>query len=416
MIRHLLKLVWKRKRSSSLLTLEILISFLVLFGVGMLAATGILRWRKPLGFDYSNVWAANISIPQLEDPTSTSETSSAGWEERTRARRASEAPLRANLDRIMRELRTMPQIESVAATGAPAFSGSTWESNTTFEGRQIRMNRDSVTDDYAQVMRIKLVRGRWFNAEDDAANLAPLVIDTDLAKAMFPDRDALGQKFSFDEGNDFRIVGIIEPFRKRGEFSEDKVQMAFDRVSLNGWRGEMPRAFVIRVKPGTPPEFEEALTAQLHALAPDYGIRIRHMDAMRRNSNRDFIAPMAIGVIVSTFLIFMVALGLSGVLWQNVTRRRREIGLRRALGATGSNVHRQILIEVALLATLAVVVGVVIVAQLPILGIFKLVTPAAYAVGIATALATIYALTLVCGLYPSWLAGRVQPAEALHYE
>ena len=416
MIRHLLKLVWKRKRSSALLTLEILISFLVLFGVGMLAATGILRYRKPLGFDYQNVWVANVSIPQLENPTSTSETGKTGWEERMRARRAPEAPFRADFDRIMRELRAMPQIEAVAGTGAPAYSGSTWESTTDFEGRQIRMIRDSVTDGYDKVMRAKLVRGRWFNAADDAANVPPMVIDTDLAKAMFPDRDALGQKFTFDEGNDYRIVGIVEPFRKRGEFSEEKVQMAFDRVSLTGWRGEMPRALVIRVRPGTPPEFEEALTAQLHSLAPDYRIRIRHMDAMRRAMNQEFLAPMTLGVIVGAFLIFMVALGLSGVLWQNVTRRRREIGLRRALGATGSSVHRQILIEVALLATFAVIVGVVVVAQLPILGIFKVVSPSAYAIGIAAALATIYALTLVCGLYPSWLAGRIQPAEALHYE
>jgi putative ABC transport system permease protein len=114
--------------------------------------------------------------------------------------------------------------------------------------------------------------------------------------------------------------------------------------------------------------------------------------------------------------MIMVALGLSGVLWQNVTRRTRELGLRRALGATGGSVHRQIIAEVALLTTLAVIIGVVIVAQLPILGLFKLVTPSSYTIGIVGALATIYGLTLLCGLYPSWLAGRVQPAQALHYE
>lgn len=416
MIRHLLKLVWKRKRASALLTLEILISFLVLFGVGMLVATGILRYRKPLGFQYDNVWVASFTFPQMENPPSLATTSEESWEVRTRARRAPEAPLRADLDRVMRELRTLPQVEAVAAAGAPAYSGSTWDSSTDFEGHPVHMIRDSVSDGYDKVMRTKLVSGRWFTQEDDAATLQPMVIDSDLAKQMFPGRDALGQKFHFDEGNDYRIIGVIEPFRKRGEFSEDKVQMAFDRVALNGWRGEMPQNLVIRIKPGTPADFEESLTATLRTLTPNYRVRIRHMDAMRRSTNREFFAPMIMGVIVSAFLIGMVALGLSGVLWQNVTRRRREIGLRRALGATGSSVHRQILIEVALLATLAVIVGVIVVAQLPILGIFKLVTPLAYGVGLAAALATIYALTLVCGLYPSVLAGRIQPAEALHYE
>jgi ABC-type antimicrobial peptide transport system permease subunit len=57
-----------------------------------------------------------------------------------------------------------------------------------------------------------------------------------------------------------------------------------------------------------------------------------------------------------------------------------------------------------------------VVAQLPLLGVFKIVSPPAFTIGFAGALATIYGLTLLCGLYPSWLAGRVQPAQALHYE
>jgi putative ABC transport system permease protein len=411
--RHLLKLVWKRKRASALLALEILISFLVLFGVGTLAATGILRYRKPLGFDYANVWVADLTLPPMAMvPGSDAST----WEELTRARRAPEAPHRATFDRLIRELRGLPEIEGVAASGAPAFSTSEWESGTEFNGHHVWMTRDSVTDGYLELMHARLVRGRLFVPEDETANSPPMVIDTDLAKDMFGADDPVGKKFTFGDGNDFRVVGIIQPFRKRGEFSPDKIQMAFERVSLNGWRGEMPRSLIIRVRPGTPPEFEETLTQRLHALAPDYPARIRHMDSMRRTINRIFLIPIVLGVVISSFLIGMVALGLSGVLWQNVTRRRREIGLRRALGATGSSVHRQILIEVALLATLAVIVGLIVVAQLPILGMFKIVTPAAYSIGIGAALATIYALTLVCGLYPSWLASRVQPAEALHYE
>ena len=70
----------------------------------------------------------------------------------------------------------------------------------------------------------------------------------------------------------------------------------------------------------------------------------------------------------------------------------------------------------AILTTLALIVGVIVVAQLPLLGIFQLVSPASFTIGLAGALATIYGLTLLCGLYPSWLAGRVQPAQALHYE
>jgi putative ABC transport system permease protein len=112
----------------------------------------------------------------------------------------------------------------------------------------------------------------------------------------------------------------------------------------------------------------------------------------------------------------MVGLGLTGVLWQNVTRRTREIGLRRAMGASGPVVRRQILAEVVLLATIAVIIGAVVVLQLPVLGVLSLVTPAAFATGFAGALAAIYALTVLCGLYPGWLASRLTPADALRYE
>lgn len=414
MIRHLLKLVWKRKRTNALLTLEIFASFLVLFAVTTLGAAMIMRYRKPIGFQYHDVWVIGVSFPELQ---SAADALPYG-PERERAEKAAEASRRDALNRMTLELRNMPAVELVSAAGSPGYSTSTWTSGATYEGRHYDMTRDSVTDDYAKLMRMPLLRGRWFSPDDEGANVPPIVIDADLARAIDPHGDPIGKRFSFGKNNksDYRIVGIIAPFRKSGEFSDDEVRMAFDRASLTGTAGMLPNYLVVRVRPGTPADFEELLNRRLKAIAPDYPIRVRHMDAMKKSMTRLFLAPVIIGSTIAAFLILMVGLGLSGVLWQNVTRRTREIGLRRALGATGPEVNRQILIEVALLATLAMIVGVVIVAQLPLLGIFHLFTPAAYATGIVSALVTVYVITLVCGLYPSWLAGRIQPAQALHYE
>ena len=72
--------------------------------------------------------------------------------------------------------------------------------------------------------------------------------------------------------------------------------------------------------------------------------------------------------------------------------------------------------KIARILAIAAVIGSIIVWQLPVLGAFSFVSPAAFTLGFAGALATIYALTLLCGLYPSWLASRLQPADALRYE
>lgn len=398
MTRHLLKLVWKRKRTNALLTLEIFFSFLVVFMVATMAASMIGRWRKPLGFDYQNVWVAKIAFPPAAEVDEMN------------------SEYRRVVNSLIRETRTFSEVEAVAGDQMTAFGNGAWTSTTEENGKRIEINVDTVSDDFIKVMKLPLLRGRWFNADDDAATIEPAVVDADLARSVYGTLDVIGKVVGDDPKYQYRIVGVVAPYRKSGELSDDQVRMLFHRLSLNVQQGRVGRSLVIRVRPGTPAEFEQTLLQRLHGVAPDYPIRIQHMDQQRVTIMKLFMAPAILGGIVALFLIVMVTLGLSGVLWQNVTRRTRELGLRRALGATGSSVHRQILGEVALLSTLAIVIGVVIVAQLPILGLFRIVTPAAYGKGIVSALATIYGLTLLCGLYPSVLAGRVQPAQALHYE
>jgi putative ABC transport system permease protein len=125
---------------------------------------------------------------------------------------------------------------------------------------------------------------------------------------------------------------------------------------------------------------------------------------------------VAVGAVIAGFLLLMVSLGLIGVLWQNVTRRTREIGLRRALGAAGGDVQVQILTEL-LIATLAgVVLGAVVVVQVPLLNLFASVSAGVYAMALLVSAAAIGLITLAAGFYPSWLATRVQPADALREE
>jgi putative ABC transport system permease protein len=395
-IKHLLKLVWNRKGANALIVAEIFISFLVVFAVLTGAITLIGGWRRPIGFDYNNVWNVRMEFDVNGNQKAPPE-------------------LTETVARMIDEVRRMPQVESVALSTTPPYSFSTSEGTRNINGRQVTMLFDEVDDSFAKVMKLKLVTGRWFNKEDDAAQNPPIVVDTNTAMEIYGTTDVLGKTWEESEDTLYKIVGVVTSYRKDGEASLP-MNMVFRRIAPDGRYGRLGNNLMLRLHPGTPAEFEQQLVAKLQQVAPKMTFRVRHLDQMRDNLLRTRLSPIILGGIVGSFLIAMVALGLTGVLWQTVTKRTREIGLRRALGASGPAVRRQILLEVALLATIALVIGSVIVLQLPILGVFKLVTPPAYAAGFAGALATIYALTVLCGLYPGWLASRLEPADALRYE
>jgi putative ABC transport system permease protein len=120
--------------------------------------------------------------------------------------------------------------------------------------------------------------------------------------------------------------------------------------------------------------------------------------------------------LIAAFLLVMVMMGLTGVLWQTVTQRTREIGLRRAKGATIPNIQHQVLGEVLVLTSLAVAAGSLVVAQVPLLDLVGAIDGRAYAAGLGLSVVCIYLLSIACAWAPSRLATSMPPAEALRYE
>jgi putative ABC transport system permease protein len=423
MIRHLLRLVWNRKRANLLVAVEILLSFIVLVGVTTLVAFYLDNYRAPLGFDIQDIWT--ITLEMNEEGRSSVITQSDGSaqpiapedvQQRRRARLA-------RINQLLLAIRDMPEVEAVAGTAIPPYSDNTWSSDVEIGGRRYRYGASAATDTFARAVGLTITRGRWFSAEDDGAAWQPVVINERLAREAFPDKDPVGQFLSEvgpDERPDsrMRVVGVIEEFRKDGEYAAPS-NFLFNRARLD----EPPpdsdppvRELVIRVRPGTTADFEERAVARLRAAAPDWTFQAEPLTASRELMLRLWLAPLAAAGIISLFLLVMVAMGLSGVLWLHVTQRTREIGLRRAKGATVNNIRRQLVGEVALLTAVATLAGVAIVVQLPILEVFAGVRPAVYGAGIAVSLVCIFALTLACAWAPAHVASAVQPAEALRYE
>jgi putative ABC transport system permease protein len=216
-----------------------------------------------------------------------------------------------------------------------------------------------------------------------------------------------------------RVIGVVSDFRQHGEFSA-LANYAFHRNNVADTTATigMPDKIAIKVRPGTTVAFEENLMRRLQAVARDWSFDVKPEVDMRTEKLQQFLVPAITFAVVAGFLMLMVVLGLTGVVWQNVTQRVREVGLRRAKGARIEDIHRQILGELAVMTSFALLVAVALIAQAPLLPLPKgfPVNGVAFTSSIVISVLTIYGLTIGCGWYPARLATRIQPAEALHYE
>ncbi len=402
MLKHVFKLVWNRKRSSLLLIMEIFVAFLVLFVVVTAGVFYADNYRQPLGFSYEQVWNIKIDLQTPNDDSWSPE-------------------MVQTTEQLYLALRDFPEIEAAAgAFSAPygsVFGIRDRHSLNIYDGKQLEMYVNEVTDDFREVMGLHLTQGRWFEKSDDGMNWKPVVINQRLSRELFGDDDPINKKFApwSVDGEEYRIVGVIPDFRKNGEYS-GAGNYLFVRRRLDNPRERPPRNFVIKVRANTPVEFEERLITKLQSVARDWSLEVKSLRQMRETSLQLYLLPIMAGGLVVSFLMLMVALGLEGVLWQNVMQRRREIGLRRAKGATVAAIYKQILSEVFALASFGLAIGVIVILQIPLLDLIGFISAKVYLSGLFISLVLIYALTLAAGLYPSWLATKVQPAEALHYE
>jgi putative ABC transport system permease protein len=408
MIRQLVKLCWNRKGAQALVVVEVFFSFLVLFAVMTLAVYNLDNYRRPLGFDYKDVLLVNTASPIRVGggPTSAVEDSR----------------------RLLREVRGLDAVEGVAGMAVPAFDLTGMSSVVEHQGRRVDSFNNEVTDDFAQVMRIEVTQGRWFETADDALSYEPVLINERLRRELFGAEDPLGKNIApppdpahptgRNEGEasrELRVVGVFTDVREDGELSGPEPYF-FRRSRIAGADAKPYHNLVVRVRPGTPAAFEETLMSRLRAVSPGRTFQVDPLAKMRRSMMRVKLVPMLAVALVAGFMLVMGALGMVGVLWQSVARRRREIGLRRALGATGRGVSLQVLGELLVVTTAGLLLGAALAVQFPLLGVIGWVSSGVYAVAMALAALAIYGLTVVSALYPSWLATQVQPAEALHYE
>jgi putative ABC transport system permease protein len=388
MLKHLFTLIWNKKKQHALLILEMIVSFMVLFAVFTLIAYYYTNYRRPMGFRYDNV----LTVSYFSQPGGTANRDS----------------LYNVFQTLRRSVTSMPEVKGMTYVSSNSpFSMNTSGNSLAYNNVQQMTNDYTVDDHFPEVVEARMLEGRWFNANDALGKEQPLVINDVLKEKFFPNESPLGKTIQLGD-RPHRIVGVVQTLKDKGDYAPLKAGI-YQRVGDSSWMNRV----MISYQPGADAGFESRLFKTFSSALKTSTIEIERLREKRVDMNNTTLVPMILLLVVGGFLIVNVALGVFGVLWYNVSRRRAEIGLRRAVGATGNSISGQIVSETLVLSTFALIIGVFFAVQFPLLNLFDL--PAGvYITAILFSVLFIYLLVMICAFYPGRQAAQIYPAVALH--
>ncbi|MBD1362359.1 ABC transporter permease [Mucilaginibacter sp. ZT4R22] len=393
MFKHLFKMIWNKKKQNSLLIVEILLSFMVIFAVFSFALNSYSNYAKPMGFNYDKVWAISYNHT-LETTNPDSVT--------------------LVYQTLLRNIKSMPLVVDASYhSGNVPFSNNHSTTGLTQKGVQVTGINDFFTDEnYVSTTGTKMLSGRWYNKTDAITKSTVIVINNTLKEKLFGKADAVGKMLGDNPKTRQKIIGVIADIKNDGDY-QVAAPALYNRhdTSAYKWMGKI----LVKVSPEADAAFEGKLYKLMAGSLKKSNIEIEHLDNKLTAYNKFTLVPLIILSIVAAFLIINVALGIFGVLWYNINKRRGEIGLRRAVGAPGAAVSAQLVYEALILATLSIIIGAFFAVQFPLLNVFDL--PASvYLFAMLFAMIFIYLLVLVCSLYQGKQAAAIYPAVALHEE
>ncbi len=386
MIKHIFKLIWNKRGSNALILIEIFLAFLVLFAVLSYVIYNLRMLSQPLGFETKDKWIVHLDNLYERDSLEVLEMK----------------------NQLYTELLNLDNVESVSySQSITPYSGSQSSAGDDHMGFDINAYLAFADSDYAEAFDMELLKGRWFEEEDLNATYPGIVVNKKFMDEYFPDKEMIDSIINFR--GEHRLVGIIEAYRYFGEFSEDKPQV-FYQVPRHS---KGARNIILGMSKDTPSAYEETVFNLVSDITKSTTFIIENIDKLRERDSRSTWIPLIALLSICGFLCINVALGLFGVLWYNINKRKGEIGLRRAVGAHSSDISKQFILEILILTLIAICLGVFFAIQVPLLNIGPL-EPINMYWAILLSIVILLVLVIICALNPSWQASRLHPAIALH--
>lgn len=383
-----------------LVTAQVALSFLLLFGAGLFARSLQNLQTTETGVALDNLVTFQLS-PALSDY---------------------DVPRTMQLYQELQErLRTSPGVKSAAFAAVPILSGSEWDSSTSVEGHTPKDGEDmqaymnALSPGYFATMQIPVLEGRDFTVADLKENSKVAIVNRRFAEHFFPGRSALGKRLGRGTGPktklDVEIVGVVADSLYEGPREGVRRQ-----VFVPNW-GKSSAAFYVRTQTASSSAYN-LIRNELKRL--DASMPLYELKTLESQLDETLLTDRLIALLSAGFGLLatlLASIGLYGVMAFAVARRRKELGIRLALGAQPGVVVWLVMKEVLLLLAIGLAVG------LPAaLGLGRYVSSQLYGIeghdpwvaGATMALLTI--VSAVAGLIPAHRASRINPILALRHE
>ncbi|MGB8128205.1 MAG: ABC transporter permease [Candidatus Angelobacter sp.] len=282
------------------------------------------------------------------------------------------AAIRSSYQQLMERIRSIPGVESADSTNvvplnqmnnfAPFWIG-THQTSATAEAPRLLMYWTG--DDYLQTMKIQLLQGRYFSADDSANSDRVIVVDNVFASTYFPHQNPIGQSVTVNLWGAARIIGVVGHIHHFSMGDSANISQPQAYASIDQFPGDGMSAvygyltIMVRSSLG----FSSIMPAIKNAVystsgdQPIYEIHTMHDIISESMLAQQF--PMTLLAIFAALALLLAAVGIYGVISYSMQQRTQEIGIRMALGAARWNVFQIIIGEGAKLALLGIVIGAV---------------------------------------------------------
>lgn len=402
-LRPILSTLRRHKTAAALIVLEIALSCAIICNALFLITGRLDRMQRPTGMVENELVRVQITGIGTDDNAA--------------------ALTRSDLA----VLRGLPGVKSASVTNQLVFDGSSWNSGVNLDPEQTHSTLNATTylgdEKLPETMGLTLVSGRFFNPDEmlewNVVNepgydetIPVVVITRDMAQKLWPGQEAVG-KVLYSWGDDgSRVVGVVDKLARpndQGGPSAYYYSMILPIVPEYTVGGR----YLLRVDPARRAEVLEAAVEALQRNGPRRIVLEQDtLEDTRAEYYRQDRAMAWMLVLVSVLLLVVTALGIVGLASFWVQQRTKQIGVRRALGATRGQILRYFQTENFILATAGIVIGMLLAFGLNQVMMSKAELPRLPAIYLPVGALVLWLIGQVSVLGPARRAAAVPPAVA----